>query len=58
MQPDALRGLDLFALAIGGTALYAMAAFTTAQRINEVGLRKSHGASSTAILRLLVWAFL
>ena len=54
MQPDALRGLALFALAIGGTTLYAMAAFTTAQRTNEVGLRKSQGASSTAILRLLV----
>jgi putative ABC transport system permease protein len=47
-------GLAIFIACLG---LFALAAFTTERRTKEIGIRKSMGASTAAILRLLVWQF-
>ena len=46
------------AVAVGALGLYGLAAFNTARRVREIGIRKSLGASSAAIARLLVGQFL
>ena len=50
-------GLASFAIAIAAIGLLGMAAFVTARRTREIGLRKTQGASSRSILRLLLWDF-
>ena len=45
------------ALVIACLGLFALAAFTTEQRIKEIGVRKAMGASTADILRLLLWQF-
>lgn len=52
-----LTGLALIAIAIAGAGLYAMAGFMTVRRTREIGLRKTQGASSAQILRLLLIDF-
>ena len=44
----------LLAVAIGCVGLYGLASFNTARRVKEIGIRKTLGASSADILRLLV----
>jgi putative ABC transport system permease protein len=46
------------ALAIAGVGLYGLAAFTTARRVREIGVRKTLGASTRDILVLLTLDFL
>ena len=46
------------AVAIGCVGLYGLASFNTARRIKEIGIRKTLGASTADILRLLVGQFL
>ena len=37
--------------------LFGTAAFTAEQRTKEIGLRKAMGASTAAVLRLMLWSF-
>jgi putative ABC transport system permease protein len=46
------------AVLIGCVGLWGLASFNTARRIREIGIRKTLGASSTDIVRLLVGQFL
>ena len=48
----------MLAILIGCVGLYGLAAFDTARRVKEIGIRKTLGASSTDIVRLLVGQFL
>ncbi|HZZ33131.1 MAG TPA: FtsX-like permease family protein, partial [Phenylobacterium sp.] len=60
---DARRG-QLFAAgavlsaAIACLGLYGLAAFNTSRRVKEIGIRKTLGASTADVLRLLVGEFL
>jgi putative ABC transport system permease protein len=46
------------AVMIGCVGLYGLAAFTTEQRVREIGIRKTLGASVADILKLLIGQFL
>ncbi|WP_230480854.1 ABC transporter permease [Sphingomonas sp. Leaf21] len=46
------------AVLIGCVGLWGMASFNTARRVREIGIRKTLGASSADIVRLLVGQFL
>ena len=46
------------AVAIGCLGLYGLASFSTARRVREIGIRKTLGASTADILRLLIGQFL
>jgi ABC-type antimicrobial peptide transport system permease subunit len=48
----------VLAVIVGALGLYGLAAFNTARRVREIGIRKSLGASSAAIVRLLIGQFL
>ena len=48
----------ILAVSIGCVGLYGLASFNTARRVKEIGIRKSLGASTSDILRLLVGQFL
>jgi putative ABC transport system permease protein len=52
-----LGTLALFAITIAAIGLFGMASYLTARRTREIGVRKTQGASSVAILRLLLWDF-
>jgi len=45
---------SVLAVAIGCTGLYGLAAFNTARRFKEIGIRKTLGASTSDILKLLL----
>jgi putative ABC transport system permease protein len=46
------------AVLIGCVGLYGLASFNTARRVKEIGIRKTLGASTSDILKLLVGQFL
>ncbi|WP_267394162.1 MULTISPECIES: ABC transporter permease [unclassified Sphingomonas] len=46
------------AVAIGCVGLWGLASFTTARRVREIGIRKTLGASSGDVVKLLVGQFL
>jgi len=46
------------AVAIGCVGLYGLASFNTARRVKEIGIRKTLGASTADIQRLLIGQFL
>ncbi len=46
------------AVALGCVGLYGLAAFTTARRTREIGIRKALGASTAEVTRLLTGEFL
>ena len=48
----------VLAVLVGALGLYGLAAFNTSRRVREVGIRKSEGASSGAVTKLLVLQFL
>ncbi|MGN6376017.1 MAG: ABC transporter permease [Sphingomonas sp.] len=62
-KPDAQRS-HLFtigavlAVLIGCIGLYGLASFDTARRVKEIGIRKTLGASTRDVLRLLIGQFL
>jgi putative ABC transport system permease protein len=62
-EPDARRG-QLFATGavlsaiIACLGLYGLAAFNTSRRFKEIGIRKTLGASTADVMRLLVGEFL
>ena len=45
------------AILIACLGLFALAAFTTERRIKEIGVRKAMGATTTDVVRLLLWQF-
>jgi putative ABC transport system permease protein len=45
------------AMAIACLGLFALSAFSTEQRRTEIGVRKAMGASSSDVLRLMLWSF-
>jgi putative ABC transport system permease protein len=47
----------VIALSIAALGLFALSAYTTERRTKEIGVRKAMGASSSDILRLLLWQF-
>jgi putative ABC transport system permease protein len=49
--------LGAFAIAIAAVGLFGMASYMTSRRTREIGLRKSQGATSRQILKLLLWDF-
>jgi putative ABC transport system permease protein len=57
------RQLTLFtwfsgiAIFVAGLGLFGLAAFTAERRTKEIGIRKSMGASTADILRLILWQF-
>ncbi len=48
----------VLAVVIGCIGLYGLAAFDTARRMKEIGIRKTLGASTAEILRMLIGQFL
>jgi putative ABC transport system permease protein len=48
----------ILAVGLGCVGLYGLASFTTARRVREIGIRKTLGASTLDVLRLLVGQFL
>jgi putative ABC transport system permease protein len=50
-------GAASFAIAIAAIGLLGMAGFLAVRRTREIGLRKTQGASSGSIVRLLLWDF-
>lgn len=48
----------VLAVVVGALGLYGLAAFSTARRVREIGIRKALGADSHAIARLLIGQFL
>jgi putative ABC transport system permease protein len=47
----------LIAVSIACLGLFALSAYTAERRTKEIGIRKAMGASSSDILRLLLWQF-
>jgi putative ABC transport system permease protein len=50
--------VSALAVLIGCVGLYGLASFNTARRVKEIGIRKTLGASTTDILKLLIGQFL
>jgi len=48
---------SLLAVIVGCLGLFGLAAFTAQRRTKEIGIRKVLGASTSRIVRLLVWQF-
>jgi putative ABC transport system permease protein len=48
----------ILAVLIGCVGLYGLASFNTARRVKEIGIRKTLGASTSDILKLLIGQFL
>ncbi len=48
---------SILAVVIACLGLYGLASFTAARRTKEIGIRKVLGASTTDIVKLLVWQF-
>jgi putative ABC transport system permease protein len=50
-------GFSLLTIIIAALGLFGLAAFVTARRTKEIGIRKVFGASTRDIIQLLVWQF-
>jgi putative ABC transport system permease protein len=53
-----LTTVSILAVLIGCVGLYGLASFNTARRVKEIGIRKTLGASTSDILKLLIGQFL
>jgi len=51
-------GLAAVAIIIASLGLFGLSSFAAERRTKEIGIRKSMGASSADILRLLLWQFI
>ena len=49
---------SLLAVVVGCLGLFGLAAFTAQRRTREIGIRKVLGATTSRIVRLLVWQFI
>ena len=56
-QGQVFAGFALVAVAIACLGLFGLAAFTAERRTKEIGIRKAMGATTSDILKLLVWEF-
>lgn len=56
-QGQVFSGFALVAVLIACLGLFGLAAFTAERRTKEIGIRKAMGASTTDILKLLIWEF-
>ena len=52
-----LVGLAAFAVIIAAMGLIGMATYTVGRRTHEIGVRKTLGATTSQILRLLLWEY-
>jgi putative ABC transport system permease protein len=50
-------GFSILTIGIASLGLFGLAAFITARRTKEIGIRKVFGASTRNIVQLLVWQF-
>jgi putative ABC transport system permease protein len=57
LAAQVLEALAAAAGAIACIGLFGMAAYVTRRRAHEIGLRKTQGAKSAQILRMLLWDF-
>ena len=57
VQGATIAAAAIIALSIAGLGLFALSAYTTERRTKEIGVRKAMGASTSDILRLLLWEF-
>jgi len=56
-QRELFGVLSLLAVIIAGLGLFGLAAHAAEQRTKEIGIRKTLGASTPGIVRLLTWEF-
>ena len=54
---DIFLGFSVLTIAIASLGLFGLAAFITARRTKEIGIRKVFGATTRRIVQLLVWQF-
>ncbi len=57
VQGATIAAAAIVALSIAGLGLFALSAYTTERRTKEIGVRKAMGASTSDILKLLLWDF-
>jgi putative ABC transport system permease protein len=57
VQGAVITACAIIALSIACLGLFALSAYTTERRTKEIGIRKAMGASSSDILKLLLWQF-
>jgi putative ABC transport system permease protein len=57
VQGATIAAAAIVALSIAGLGLFALSAYTTERRTKEIGVRKAMGATTSDILKLLLWEF-